>query len=271
MKILMKRELLRAVIGLCLIALEDGARAEVVANGGLEPLPGDTFKSVMPGASYAGWRSVGSGDIEFTTDQTAVPGGFFGPMAEGSGCVDLNGIRYQGAVSQMLTNKPGVDYAVCFAMSGNPGVLGTPRRGTKTMDVTWGGTNVGSFVFTHLPTDTQTNIRWEYHKIYVTGTGLDEIRFTSTSGTYNDAGPVIDDISVSPLPDTYLAVRVSQVELCWNSLSNFTYQLQYRSMLTTNLWLPFGGPVLGIDGVICTNDTVVPGELQKYYRVIRVP
>lgn len=254
---------------LCLLVLANATPAAILSNGGLETLPGDPFKTVLPGTSYAGWQAVGSGDVEFTTVQTAVPGGFFGPVAEGSGCVDLNGIAYQGAISQILTNEPGGVYRVRFAMSGNPGILGLPRRATKTMEVSWGGTNVGSFAFTHLPTDTQLNMRWEYHEVLVTGTGLDELRFTSTSGTYNDAGPVIDDISV--LPYTQLSIRCSQVEICWNSLTNFTYQLQYRSSLTTNTWVSLGSPQQGNGGVTCTNDTVSLGEPQRFYRVVSSP
>ena len=265
----MKRNPLKVSILFCLLVAIAEAPAAIITNGGLETLPGDTFQTFLPGSSYAGWDSVGGGDIEFTTVQTAVPGGFFGPMAEGSGCVDLNGIAYQGAISQMLTNEPGGVYRLRFAMSGNPGILGQPKRATKTMDVSWGGTKVGSFAFTHLPSDTQTNMRWEYHEVLVTGTGQDELRFTSTSGTYNDAGPVIDDISM--LPGTFLSIRFSQVEICWNSLSNFTYQLEYRSSLTTNSWVPLGSPLQGSGGIICTNDTISPGEPQKFYRTVKTP
>lgn len=266
----MKRKLVAFIVSLCLVVLAKASTAATFINGGLETLSGDTFQTVLPGSSYAGWNSVGGGDIEFTTTQTAVPGGFFGPVAEGSGCLDLNGVAFQGAVSQMLTNEPGVVYRLRFAMSGNPGILGQPRRATKTMDVYWGGTNSGSFAFTHLPSDTQTNMRWEYHEILVTGKGIDELRFASTSADYNDAGPVIDNISIAPLEET-LSLRVSQVELCWNSVTNFTYQIEYRSSLTTNSWVPFGSPRQGSGGVICTNDTVSMDEPHRFYRVLRVP
>lgn len=266
----MLSKLLRVIIFLCLLVLADATLASNFTNGGLETLPGDTFQTVLPGSSYAGWNSVGGGDIEFTTTQTAVPGGFFGPVAEGSGCIDLNGVAFQGAISQLLTNDPGVVYRLRFAMSGNPGILGQPRRATKTMDVYWGGTNSGSFAFTHLPSDTQTNMRWEYHEILVTGNGLDELRFASTSADYNDAGPVIDNISITPLEEI-LSIRVSQVELCWDSVTNFTYQVEYRSSLTTNSWVPLGSPRQGIGGIVCTNDTVSLGEPQRFYRVLRKP
>ena len=37
-------------------------------------------------------------------------------------------------------------------------------------------------------------------------------------------------------PPPLVTIRASQVEVCWNSISNLTYQVQYRSDLTTNLW-----------------------------------
>src|SRR6266576_2075364 len=82
----MKRNPLKAGILLCLlVALAEAVQAAIIANGGLETLPGDTFRTVLPGSTYAGWNSVGGGDIEFVTVQTAVPGGFWGPVAEGLG------------------------------------------------------------------------------------------------------------------------------------------------------------------------------------------
>ncbi len=167
---------------------------EILTNGSLELLPGDTFRTVLPGSSYAGWNSVGSGDVEFDAS-------YFSPKAEGSGCVDLNGIAYQGAISQVLRTESGVLYQVRFAMSGNPGLLGQNKRGDKTMAVSWGGTELGSFVFKHLQTDTQTTLRWEYHEVLVYGSGQDELRFTSTTAAYNDAGPLIDDITVVAILD----------------------------------------------------------------------
>jgi hypothetical protein len=44
--------------------------------------------------------------------------------------------------------------------------------------------------------------------------------------------------SVLP-PTAQLAIRTSQVELCWDTSTNSWYQLQYRSALTTNNWIPF--------------------------------
>jgi len=240
------------------------AAANIVTNGGLEPLPGDTFRTVLPGSSYAGWNSVGGGDVEFDAF-------YFSPKAEGSGCVDLNGVAYQGAISQTLTTVPGALYRLRFAMSGNPGLPGENKRGDKTMTVSWGSTNVGSFVFKHLQTDAQWSMRWEYHEVLVYGTGQDELRFSSMTSAYNDAGPVIDDVSVTAVPDPFLFIRVSEVEICWTSDTNFSYQLEYRSSLTTNSWVPWGLPIPGTGGIMCTNDTVAPNEPRRFYHVVRLP
>jgi hypothetical protein len=67
------------------------------------------------------------------------------------------------------------------------------------------------------------------------------------------------------------AVRVSEVEVCWQSFSNRTYQVQYRSTLTTNMWTNLGPPRPGVGGTDCIADKVEPGQPQRFYRIIIVP
>ena len=69
-----------------------------------------------------------------------------------------------------------------------------------------------------------------------------------------------------PLPA--LSIRVSQVELCWQTDTNFLYQLEYREALSTNSWLPLGGPVLGTGARYCTNDSILPGQPQRFYQLV---
>jgi len=66
-----------------------------------------------------------------------------------------------------------------------------------------------------------------------------------------------------------LSIRVSQVELCWESWIGNAYQLQYSSDLTGNQWLNLGDRFPGTDGVICTND-LVSGP-PRFYRVVTMP
>jgi hypothetical protein len=66
-----------------------------------------------------------------------------------------------------------------------------------------------------------------------------------------------------------VTIRVSQVEVCWNSTSNLTYQVQYRSDLTTNLWTSLVDCVRSIGSKSCISDPVVVGQPQRFYRVVQ--
>jgi hypothetical protein len=60
---------------------------------------------------------------------------------------------------------------------------------------------------------------------------------TATTGTIW-ADTHVTQFTFEPPP--LVTIRASQVEVCWNSISNLTYQVQYRSDLTTNLWTSLG-------------------------------
>jgi hypothetical protein len=65
-----------------------------------------------------------------------------------------------------------------------------------------------------------------------------------------------------------LNIRISQVEICWQTASNRWYQLQYRSTLSTNQWLPLSTNWVTGDGTrSCATDAVIPGSPQKFYRL----
>lgn len=64
-----------------------------------------------------------------------------------------------------------------------------------------------------------------------------------------------------------LSVRVSQIELCWDTASNAWYRLEYRSALTTNQWAPLAPWFRGDGNRFCTNDALYPGQVQRFYQV----
>ena len=68
-------------------------------------------------------------------------------------------------------------------------------------------------------------------------------------------------------PPPRVTLRASQVEVCWNSISNLTYQVQYRSDLTTNLWTSLVDCVRSVGSTSCIFDPVVVGQPQRFYRV----
>lgn len=80
---------------------------------------------------------------------------------------------------------------------------------------------------------------------------------------FDDLTIAVPELVVPPRLD----MRVSHVELCWDTVTNNFYQLQYRSSLTTNVWMPLGGPVFGDGSRFCTNDAVVIGQPQRFYQL----
>ena len=92
----------------------------------------------------------------------------------------------------------------------------------------------------------------------------------TTSSTAVTAEFVVPFVQVTqftfePLP--LVTIRASQVEVCWNSISNLTYQVQYRSDLTTNVWTSLVDCVRSVGSTSCIFDPVVVGQPQRFYRV----
>jgi hypothetical protein len=60
------------------------------------------------------------------------------------------------------------------------------------------------------------------------------------------------------------------VELAWPSVTNFWYQIQYRTNVDSGNWLPLGTNVLGNGTNMCVFDTCRYSN-QRFYRLIEVP
>jgi hypothetical protein len=86
---------------------------------------------------------------------------------------------------------------------------------------------------------------------------------TVTTGTIGV--PHVTQFTFEPPP--LVTIRASQVEVCWNSVSNLTYQVQYRSDLTTNVWTSLVDCVRSTGSTSCVFDPVVAGQPQRFYRV----
>lgn len=67
-----------------------------------------------------------------------------------------------------------------------------------------------------------------------------------------------------------VSIRTSQVEVCWGSQANLTYQVQYRSELTGNLWTALVDCVRSIGPQSCVIDPVVLGQPRRFYRVVQL-
>ena len=101
---------------------------------------------------------------------------------------------------------------------------------------------------------------------YIVSNSADALRI---HGTAEAPCPGCADISTQLMHTNVVAIlmspttlRVSEVEFCWNSVSNRNYQVQYRSALTTNTWTNLGSPVAGNGATNCIAHKVAPGQPQ---------
>lgn len=62
-------------------------------------------------------------------------------------------------------------------------------------------------------------------------------------------------------------IRVSEVEVCWPSVSNLVYQVEYRDEFSSNQWITIGSPIIGNGSLNCIRDPVLVGQAQRFYRV----
>lgn len=92
------------------------------------------------------------------------------------------------------------------------------------------------------------------------------------AGTWNDIIGSVSDQQwfgvVEVVPE--ITIRVSQVEICWASVSGVVYQLQFRAALADS-WADLGPQQPGTGVQMCETDPVAPGEPHRFYRVVTVP
>jgi len=88
---------------------------------------------------------------------------------------------------------------------------------------------------------------------------------SSTATTGDIRASHVSQFTFEPPP--LVTIRASQVEVCWNSKSNLTYQVQYRSDLTTNVWTSLGGCIRSTGSMSCITDPIAAGQPQRFYRV----
>ena len=105
--------------------------------------------------------------------------------------------------------------------------------------------------------------------------GISAIAISITGGTpvggYS-GGIEVDHLQYGGVNRLIASIRCSQVEICWNSLTNVAYQVEYRSELTTNQWTDlFHTNIIATSSVTCVFDNIPHGLPQRFYRVLRAP
>ncbi len=83
-------------------------------------------------------------------------------------------------------------------------------------------------------------------------------------GWANNTGSFSVSVGQGPL----LSIRFSEVEICWPSQSNRTYQVQYNSALSNSAWMNLGPPIQATNTTQCVRDPVLLTEPRRFYRVL---
>jgi hypothetical protein len=94
------------------------------------------------------------------------------------------------------------------------------------------------------------------------------VNVTSSTGTTGQLFTSLKTAQFTFEPQPRVTIRASQIEVCWNSISNLTYQVQYRSDLTTNVWTSLVDCVHSTGSTSCIIDPVAVGQSQRFYRAV---
>jgi choice-of-anchor C domain-containing protein len=207
----MKRIICVSLMVLAISLRASAAPTNLIVNGGFElspdPAPGAVWAGIPSGATtVTGWTINGpeTQAVDIVTDTMWV-------AHEGHKTLDLNGSG-PGSISQTIPTEIGQWYELSFAMSGNPGQVGT-----KEMNVTAGPLTGVPFSFTK--PNRGMDMMWDTHALlFQADSATSEISFESvTPAEFAGKGPAVDDVRVSqvPVPGDILLTGVGAVVLGW--------------------------------------------------------
>jgi hypothetical protein len=200
-------------------AAASAGTTNLVANGGFEDTHGVTVGSWVAlkpdSTTISPWVVGGAG-----TAAVDAVGTLWQQLPGSNNSLDLNGNNI-GWAQQTIPTVAGELYTLTFNLSGNPGANGMYAEAGKTLTVFAttpdGGGSQASFVFN--TENSFGDMKWESRswtfEAPINGTLL---KFLSTSGTTNGAGPVIDNVSVSsavPVPGALLLAGLGTAVVGW--------------------------------------------------------
>jgi hypothetical protein len=180
---------------LCAMAAVTVSTNASIVNGSFES-PGTGYVLLTAGATVGGWTCVGD-SVEYVhaTPAVALPGLEVSAF-EGEYWIDLGGVGGSSGIYQDVAGlSAGQWYRVSFAQAGN--VWGDDVE--FTLQVSWNGTQVGSFSSVHGGGDGAA-MNWQQRSVDVLATGgVNRLQFFSPIVT-SARGAAIDAVSISLVP-----------------------------------------------------------------------
>ena len=95
------------------------------------------------------------------------------------------------------------------------------------------------------------------------------LKFLDTSTATDAVDILLDAVEVVRL-NSHVQIAVSEVAVCWQTVTNAQYQAQYRSEATTNSWSNLGTVLQGNGSQMCLPDKI-QGYQHRIYRVLTLP
>lgn len=230
----------------------------LVINGSFET-PGITNGyAILPRDSFAPWQTTDDG-IELWEDGMEVDGSFVTYSVDGTQNLEVLANSKSATVWQAISTVPGEDYSFSF--------YHTPRSTVHSVLTV----SVNDKVLATLDEDglPLSTFQWRKFKANFTATS------TTTTLSFSDlsskgVGTHIDHVVLERLP-LRAQIRITEVEVCWETVTNRIYQVQYRPTLGTNDWTNLGPPRPGTGAPECLRDPVTAEEGQRTYRIITAP
>jgi hypothetical protein len=237
---------MKATIALLLLGLIAATHAQnLIVNGSFE-VPALAFGAnhVVSATELAPWQTEQGALLIWTSDLASEA------VAEGRQHAEIVSLW------QVIPTVVGQDYNFRFFHAARPGV-------DSTLSVELNGQVIRTFAengsglnrFSWLPFRTNFTATSEATTIRFNGVGA--------AGNAH-----IDNVVLERLPLPAL-IRVSEVEVCWETVTGRVYQVQYRSGFSPDVWLDLGAPVQGTGTSSCIKDAVPVSEPQRFYRVIQ--
>jgi hypothetical protein len=231
----------------------------LLTNGSFEVIafPTNSTASVSVNSSLLpGWTIGGTGNFYVVTTPKA---GIVFQAYEGRQFVDFN--KDTAFLSQSFSTAPGETYEVSFVVGYRLGIQ--PRRviaEVLSSDAVALGT---------IDVSVAANVGWgEPSRFRFTAIGdISTFKIRSINAD-TDVDLELDDVRVEPVSQR-LSLAHTPFSFCWESKTNRTYQLQYRSTLITNSWTDLDAPIIGTGSSICSTQSVT--EPQRFFRVVTLP
>lgn len=215
----------------------------LLVNGSFETPATNTTTTILHvgDTNLAGWSIGGTRSIYLVS----VPLAQLTSSVDGNQFVDLNGANGTVTLSQTFATEVGGVYDVEFSV----GQYQAPQLIFKIQAAV---IDAGNTVLTNREVVAPQSLGWHAptEMRFTATTSTSTLRFTDTNGTSN-VDLMLDAVSVRRVSPR-LTIEASPARLCWQTDTNYLYQIQQTSQLSTNSWTDWGGPITGTGAMNCT-------------------